>query len=741
MCPTPVCHASGCIHQRPDANENYTQKTRRIQEVFPPTLRGHNLHTRKHLAKHFLSLRRPRPKNQRVRYNRIILLAYTERASRGKGVWANIMIWNVSAEVIAFIIVLIISVYSGTGQAVPSNKNRLFRVCLITTLGAIGTNLASTLLIAYGSSTLIPLTWLITSIYFILTPLMGTVYFYYAVAVVSEVRAVSRPFLVVSFLPCALYLACVVANGATGCLFSLDAAGEYYQGSLILTTYVVFYFYCIACFLLVAFTPAAIDPAIKRILGTFPLIAVAVIAVQQAFPAYLLSGSAAACSLLIIYLYLQNKRLSVDSLTGISNRNEFLSMVNLLHKNKQSFTAMLLSLSNFKFINDRFGHENGDRFLKEFATYLKTFDNRAHLYRYSGDQFALIVGEGDARISATSEHDVEDILEEFQQRMKNPWQVSGHTYTMSAAIGLVSFPAIVHDPKDLVAALEYATKQARRSEQSEPCACTPAMMDTIHRRSLIASVLREAVDHDGFTVQFQPVWSEGAERFVTAEALCRLTDDELGSIPPDEFIPIAEQVGLISDITSIVLERSCSFIAQYRAAHPTSAFRGVSVNFSPVQFMQGDLANIVLKTVERHGIPASCLRIEITEGAIIANPDGVRAFMETMHNQGVRFYLDDFGTGYSNISTLLNLPFDVVKLDKSILWSAVSKEGMEAFIGYLTAGFAVIGPSVLSEGVETEEQRLLLNRCGIDLMQGYLFARPLDPEAAASVIAASEADA
>lgn len=651
------------------------------------------------------------------------------------------MVWNVSAEAIAFIIVLIISVYSRRSNAVPSSKNRLFQICLAVTLGAIGTNLASTLLIAYGTPPLIPLTWLVTCIYFVLTPLMGTVYFYYAVAVISEVRAVGRLFLVVSFLPCALYLACVVANIATGCLFSIDAVGGYHQGPFILTTYIVFYFYCIACFLLVVFTRAAIDPTIKRILATFPLIAVVVIAVQQAFPAYLLSGSAAACSLLIIYLYLQNKRLSVDSLTGVSNRNEFLSMVNLLNDNGQSFTALLVSLSNFKFINDRFGHENGDRFLKEFATYLKTFDDRAHLYRYSGDQFALIVGEGDARIGATSGHDVEDILNALQQRMSSPWHVNGHTYTMMAAIGLASFPTIVHDPKDLVAALEYATKQARRSEPPAPCFCTPTMMDAIHRRSTVASVVREAVDHDGFTVQFQPIWSEKAGRFVTAEALCRLTDDELGPIPPDEFIPIAEQVGLISDITRIVLERSCAFVADYRAAHPNSAFRGVSVNFSPVQFMQGDLADIVFDVVERHNIPATCLRIEITEGAIIANPDGVRAFMETMHNQGVRFYLDDFGTGYSNISSLLNLPFDVVKLDKSILWSAVSKEGMEAFIGYLTAGFAVIGPSVLSEGVETEEQRLLLNRCGIDLMQGYLFARPLDPEAAASAIAESEADA
>lgn len=142
--------------------------------------------------------------------------------------------------------------------------------------------------------------------------------------------------------------------------------------------------------------------------------------------------------------------------------------------------------------------------------------------------------------------------------------------------------------------------------------------------------------------------------------------------------------------------------------------------------------------VERHGIPASCLRVEVTESAIIANPDAVRAFMERMHAQGVRFYLDDFGTGYSNLSTLLELPFDVVKLDKSILWSVTENDHLVEFFGLLASGFGALGTQALAEGVETQEQRAFLNLCGCDLMQGYLFSRPVSPDEAAAVIAASE---
>ncbi|RDB63710.1 hypothetical protein C1878_02625 [Gordonibacter sp. 28C] len=647
------------------------------------------------------------------------------------------MEWNVSAEVIAFIIVLIISVYSRKSHAVPSLKNRVFRLCLTTTLGAIGTNLASTLMIAYAPSELLPLTYFVTLLYFALTPLLGAAYFYYAVAVVSEARPVGRLFSVLSALPCAAYFLLVLANVPTGCLFSFGAAGAYLQGPFIITTYLVFYFYCVACFALVVFTRAPIDPVIKRILAVFPLIAVVVIAVQQLFPTYLLSGSAAACSLLIIYLYLQNKRLSVDQLTGASNRQEFLSMVSIMDEKAQPFTAALVSVSNFKFINDKFGHENGDRFLREFSSYLESM-GEARLYRYSGDQFALIVNDaGDA--AGRSENDgTAALLAPLRQRLEEPWHIGGHSYTVGAAIGAVSYPAIARTPGDVVAALEYATVKSKSLGPNMPCICTPGMMEAIHRRSAIADVVRRATESGGFSMNLQPVWSESEQRFVAAEALCRLTDDEMGSIPPDEFIPIAEQIGVIADITHFMLDQTCAFIRSYRDEHPSTAFRGVSVNFSSVQFIQDDLAESVLAVVERHGIPASCLRIEVTESAIIANPDAVRAFMEDMHAHGVRFYLDDFGTGYSNISMMLELPFDVVKLDKSILWSVTEDEHLTEFFGLLTSGFAAMGSQVLSEGVETQEQRVFLNECGCDLMQGYLFSRPLAPEKAAAVIAASE---
>lgn len=648
--------------------------------------------------------------------------------------------WNISAEVIAFIIVLIISVYSGKSHTLPSTKNRVFRVCLVTTLGAIGSNLASTIMIAYAPLELAPATWFVTMLYFILTPLLGTAYYYYAIAVISEARPIRRSLLIISAIPCLLYAGCVIANIATGCLFYLDEAGGYHQGPLIATTYFVFYFYCLVCFAVVVFTRAPIDRVIKRILAIFPLVAVMVIAVQQLFPSYLLSGSAAACSLLIIYLYLQNKRLSVDSLTNLSNQQEFRLMTSLLHEKQNAFTAIIISLSNFKFINDKFGHESGDEFLRDFSQYLEEQSQGTHLYRYGGDEFVYIVDEvaQHKHTSRSGSLSSDALITKLQKRLEDAWNIADNPYMITTAIGVVSYPTIAKNPSDVVAALEYSTTQAKKLEANTPCFCTADMMSAIHRRNVIADVLRGAVQQEKFVVHFQPIWWQEEQRFISAEALCRLTDDELGPIPPDVFIPIAEQTGLISDITRLVLEQSCDFISSFRTAHPDSAFRGVSVNFSPIQFIQIDLADTVLDIVSRYNIPASCLRIEITESALISNPEAVNTFMTQMHAHGVSFYLDDFGTGYSNLSSMLNLPFDVIKLDKSILRSASVDEGRFKLLCDLVSGFKAVGRLVLAEGVETEEQQNQLNEAQCDFRQGYLYSRPLPADEVVKVIVASE---
>ena len=639
------------------------------------------------------------------------------------------MTWNFTAECIAFVIACIILAYSRKSYLTPSLKNRIFQACLIITVSAIGLNIASTLLIANGTVEVVGITWIVTTLYFVATPLISTAYYYYTYATVAEARPRKRTIAALGAVPYLLYLLCVLANTWTGCLFYLDESGGYHQGSLIVTTYVVFYAYCAMCFALAFVSRHDIDPAITRILTFFPLLAVVVIVIQQFFPTYILSGSAAVCSLLIVYLYLQNKQISIDFLTRIPNRQEFSKMLALVQKRQTPFTAVLVSVDNFKFINDKFGSDNGDGFLASFSSYLQTAAHTPWLYRYGGDQFVALF-EGDRRPKAA------DFPSALRERMEKPWQIEDTHFVISCSIGIVDYPDVAEDSATVINALEYCAAESKRLGSNEPCRCTEGMVQAIKRKHRIADILRSTIAEDGLRIHYQPIWSIPRQRFVAAEALCRLTSTELGPIPPAEFIPIAEETGLIVDMTYQVLDKVCKFVKSARDEHPDAPLESVSVNFSAIQFVQSDLAERTLAIVKANGIEPSSIKIEVTESVLISNPDTVKQLIMAMHEVGIQFCLDDFGTGYSNLSNILDLPFDVVKLDKSIVWMASERdfEGSD-FLGHLVASFKAMGSAVLAEGVETQAQRAFIESCGCSLIQGFLYAKPSPQSEALAIIA------
>lgn len=638
--------------------------------------------------------------------------------------------WNFTAEIIAFTIACIILAYSRRSDLTPSLKNRIFQACLIITVLAIGLNISSSLLIESNASGTISITWVVTTLYFVFTPLISAAYFYYTYATISETYPLKKIIATLGTIPYLLYFVCILFNPVTDWIFYLDAGGGYHQGPLILSTYIVFYIYCLACFVLAISSRNTVDPVITRILTIFPLVAVVVIVIQQFFPHYILSGSAAVCSLLIVYLYLQNKQISIDFLTRIPNRQEFSKMLALEKKRKTPITVVIVSVNNFKFVNDKFGSDSGDGFLSAFASYLSSISKTPWLYRYSGDQFVAL-------FEKNRRNEVDGFLEALQLRMDEPWRIEDSNLVVSCSIGIVECPEVASNTATIINALEYCVGESKKLGPNKRCLCTKDMVNTIQRRHHIADILRKTLAEDGFIVHFQPIWSIPQQQFTTAEALCRIESEELGALSPFEFIPIAEETGLIVDMTYQVLGKTCNFIKATQEAYPHTSLESVSINYSAVQFMQNDLAERTLEIITASGISPSQIKIEITESVLISNPEPVKQFILDMHAVGVRFCLDDYGTGYSNLSTMLELPLDIVKLDKSIVWKGAERNGTENnFLKHITASFEAMGSTVLAEGVETEMQSSYVEDCGCSLIQGYLYAMPTSAIQAMETIAA-----
>lgn len=634
------------------------------------------------------------------------------------------MNWDISAEVVSAIMLCIIMVYARKGNLLPTLKNLVFQLCLLITFLFITSNILSTILLKYYHEVPHVLNLIVLLVYFVCAPLIGYTFYVYTLANVFEKdRMALTRHAIIAVLPAVGYLLIILCNPFNHMLFTLTSTDGYQQGPLMPLTYIVFYIYVALIVLIVLIRRNDLDKMVRYILAVFPLLSCVVILYQYFYPRTILTGTAATSSLLIIYLYLQNKQMFTDSLTGLMNRQEFNKMIELKMKSKHSFIILVVSLKDFKFINDKFGHQIGDHILLEVCHYLRQLVPLTSLYRYSGDEFAIFC-EGEEELNSYSN--------DIRNRMMNPWSIDQFELMVSYVLGGVYYPTVARNEEEIIKGLEFAVNQAKKFRMNDVCICSSSMLRKLQRDDEILSILKTCTVQNSFQVFFQPIYDVKEQRYNKAEALLRLPDNPLGFVSPEEFIPIAEENGLIVPITYQVLEKTCQFIK--RLLDHQVDIVGVSVNFSIVQFLQEDLAEKVLKIIDSFQIPYHKIHIEVTESMLATNYETVVNFIQLMSKKGVEFLLDDFGTGYSTMSHVLTIPFHTIKFDKSLIWNAMLNEKAAIVVKKMIEAFVSIGEHVVAEGIETKEQADFISSCGGQYQQGYYYSKPVTPDEAFDTI-------
>lgn len=630
------------------------------------------------------------------------------------------MSWNIVPECISIIILIIIWVYSRKGSTLPTLKNQLFQSCFFVTFCAMATNIFSTIMIEYLTLFPIWLTEFTTIIYFICTPLMGMFYFFYSASVIYNDNFLKKLILYTS-IPAIAYVLLVICNPITNSLFDITQTYGYVRGSLISVTYIIFYIYCLASLFIVIINRKKVDYQIYKILTTFPLIAGIVIIIQQIYPSIILSGTAATMALLIIYLHLQNRQITMDALTNLPNRSELFGMIEILiqNNNQTPFVLMVISLREFRKINELHGQVKGNQFLKLVSEFLCTITDSHNVYRFGGDEFAILIQEN-------TQQTTENILIQLQERMCHSWYIQDCRIHLSTAIGIASYPSSAESAEKLMIAVEFAVMQAKRNPQKDIYYCDLEVMNALKRREKIIQILKDKIADQSFELYYQPIIDMKTEKFLFAESLLRIPDSPLGPLYPNEFIPIAEETGLIVEITYQIIDKVCQFI--HRLIEENIEFTSIHINFSASQFNEDALDQKVINIIDKNKIPFSKIKIEFTESTIAKNVDLVTDFTNAMAKKGIRMGLDDFGTGYSNISTVFNIPFGTIKLDKSLIWSAIEHPRSAIIVKNITRAFQDLGLSVVAEGVETPEHIQLIKDCHIDYVQGFYYARPMPQE-------------
>ncbi len=411
-----------------------------------------------------------------------------------------------------------------------------------------------------------------------------------------------------------------------------------------------------------------------------------------------------------------------DPLTNLPNRvlfNDRLSAaLAQCRRSKHKLAILFIDLDQFKLVNDMMGHVVGDRLLKKVATRIaKCLRESDTVARLGGDEFTVLLHH------MQNESDAAKVAQKLLKAMEQPWQVRGQEFHVTASIGISLFPNDGEDAATLLKNADIAMYRAKEQGRNNYQMFTAALNAKIVERLTMENHLRRALKNEEFETYYQPLVNTDGRKIVGVETLLRWHHPEQGLVAPGQFIPFAEETGLIIPIGEWVLRQACiQNVKWQKAGYPPIR---VTVNLSACQFQQRDLVENIAKILQETGLDAEWLELEITESALIGDVDFAMSTLKALRDMGVSISIDDFGTGYSSLNYLRKFPIQTLKIDRSFVRDITVNPEDAAIVSTVIVLARNLQIKVVAEGIETEEQLEFLRQRQCTEMQGYLFSRPV----------------
>lgn len=453
------------------------------------------------------------------------------------------------------------------------------------------------------------------------------------------------------------------------------------------------------------------DPAALRALA-IAIAGVSIIIVGSALASHLIDGSVRAESIERL-----REMALTDSLTSLPNRVSFNDRIDheieLANESGGKLALICIDLDRFKEINDLRGHAAGDLVLQTIGQRMRDrLQGHDFIARLGGDEFAALH-------RYKSKTGLSDFLAKIEAAVNEPIQIDETEFSPGASIGVALLPDDAISKEALINNADLAMYRAKADLVHSICFYEQSMDETVRARRTLTADLKEAIEKDQLDIHYQVQTSVATGEIRGFEALLRWKHPERGHISPMEFIPLAEESGLILPLGEWVLRTACSRAANWQPAYK------VSINISPVQFVHADLPRLIDEILKETGLQPARLELELTESTIFADKERSFAMLRQIKELGVSIALDDFGTGYSSLETLRSFPFDKIKLDRSFMGEAETSPQAKAIIRAVLALGKSLEIPVLAEGIETQGQLSLLSAEGCDEAQGYLLGRPV----------------
>ncbi|MEP0392065.1 MAG: EAL domain-containing protein [Erythrobacter sp.] len=411
-----------------------------------------------------------------------------------------------------------------------------------------------------------------------------------------------------------------------------------------------------------------------------------------------------------------------DSLTGLANRfrmaRQLEQTLKTFKQSKRSCAVMLLDLDLFKKVNDTLGHPAGDELLKQVAVRInKLVGETGEIGRLGGDEFQIILPDKDDR------GELADLSKRLVQMLSQPYSIEGARAIIGCSIGVAIAPYDGIDASDLIKAADLALYAAKDAGRGTYRFYSSQLSQSAHFRQRIEDDLRDALSQGELLIQYQPIVDAKTHNVASLEALLRWEHPERGRVSPAEFIPVAEELGIITEIGEWVLEQVCIQLGNC----PTEV--RAAVNVSPIQFASDDFYSTVDRILTKTGVDPSRVELEITESVFVGDLDRTLDLFKQLKGRGVRLSLDDFGTGYSSLSYLRDAPFDKVKIDQSFV-RGCTEEGNNngALVSAIVSMAKALKMETVAEGIEAKDELAMVTAHGATHLQGYLFSTPISIE-------------